>query len=188
MEEHVDGHENINDSNVSSEQTKEERFNELSNSLRKVASIFENRSKDINERLGIWIILSAFFVVLILLFYYIGFHCDFICWEWSWRVGYKIAVRASALAALIFGLTFSIKMLKSYINMLEHNKHKLAVIRTMSSLVSSAITESQRETIYSKMIELVVKKENFGIMTKENDLKQFELIKKFCESRLDDLK
>lgn len=175
-------------SNIGGERTNEERFSELSDSLKKVALIFEKRNNDINDRLRIWIVIIAFFILLIFLFYYSGFHCDFICWDWSWRVAYKIAIRISSLAMLIVALSFSIKMLKSYINMLEHNKHKLAVINTMSSLVSSAITENQRETIYSKMIELVVKKENFGIMSKENDFKQFESLNKFIEKKLEDLK
>jgi hypothetical protein len=161
--------------NVFGEQTAEERTKELLKSLEKVDEIFKNHCKDIAFRLNTWLVILGIVFILILIFYNQMFNYDYKECEWSWRIGYKMVIRGSAMIALFSLFAFIIKMIRSYLYMFESNKHKQAIINSMAYFVGSGISSEQRELIYIKMIELVVKMVKTGLITKENELKDLSV-------------
>ncbi len=169
---------------VVGEQTAEERTKELHNSLEKVDEIFKNHCKEILFRLGAWFVVLGATVILILILYYHMFNYDYKECAWSWRIGYKMAVRGSAMIALFSLLAFTIKMIRSYLYMFETNKHKQTIINSMAYFVGSGVSPSQRELIYFKMIELVIKTVKTGLITKESEFKDINVLNDFLNKAI----
>jgi hypothetical protein len=153
---------------------------ELKTSLKFVENNFKIRAENIRTRLFIWVILSFVFFLLILCAYWVLFHCEIDEYFFGWKVIYKMIVRGSAMLALFTALAFSVKMLRSYIYIYENVLHKISLVSSMPYLVASSINEPQKEKLYDKLIELVSKLGNTGLISKEDSI-DINLLKNIAE-------
>jgi hypothetical protein len=156
----------IEPQNIVAEKTTKMKIEELKASLSEVCLIFKDYEKKLKDRLNTWVIICAFFIILVFIFYYCLFNIDHTKEIKEGIIVYKSIIRLTSMALILSALAFSLKMIKSYMNMIENVNHKQAIISSMATLVESSTNE--RDQIYSKMIELIIKMTNTGIFKKES--------------------
>jgi hypothetical protein len=167
--------------NVLVEQTIEERVKELNTALEVVKQMFVDSGKNIYDRLILWVVLCFALLFFIIMFYNKLFNIVF-PENWTWQIGYSTAIRISAIGALFSILAFIIKMIRSYLHLYEHNKHKQVIVSSMSNFVGAATSKEQRELIYFKLIEMVVQMENTGMINKESENKEVISVKELLQA------
>lgn len=82
----------------------------------------------------IWIIILC--VVVLLLSIYFFYELFQVCFPatWTWQLIYFTAIRIAAITALFWFATYCFKLLNSFIQMYQHNKHKRAVLDSLPGL------------------------------------------------------
>lgn len=146
----------------------ENRLEELRTACYKVDEIFKKSGNNIFGILIIWIILFISLSICIICFYCNLFNLK-VDYDWNWNLFYHMIIRFSAITALFSFLGFCVKMVRTYLQMYEYNRRKRNIICSIAYIVNSANSKEQRETIYLKMVDLVIEKEKFGIIDRKND-------------------
>ena len=83
------------------------------------------------------------------------------------QVIFAIFKKSLIITTSFFIITFLLKLLKSYLHIYQRNSHRLMVINSMASLVESA-TESEREKIYDKLLDIIINFDKNGILKDED--------------------
>lgn len=140
----------------SGEIPKNQRIQELFDSLDKARTAFITQGKDIEQQLLIWgticFLLIVFSNVLFRHFLDITFPAQY----WTWQYVYYTAIRITAISALFYVAAFVFNMLKSTISLYQSNKRKIVIIDSMASFVESGITAEDRSIIFNKLIGIVI--------------------------------
>lgn len=75
--------------------------------------------------------------------------------DWTWKVIYKSAIRATVIGFLLTLIAFGLKILRSHMHMREHNLHRKRLANSMAAFVESAISDEQRDVILSRLVDAV---------------------------------
>ena len=88
---------------------------------------------------------------------------------WSWNIIYHTLVRLALLSLLGVILGFSLKMLKAYMHMYQHNLHRRYVANSMAAFVESATTPEQRDLILTTLVSSISTFGQSGIIDGQED-------------------
>lgn len=148
----------------------EERIFELSAALNVVKDKYHHYKKDLHIKICVWGIICVLIVV------FCGFLSKHLLKEtfpnnWSWQIVYCSIIRVTIAGAIFSLSSFCFKILKSYIHLSEKNNHRIAVIQSMANLVGAAKDDTQRNIIYTKLINIIVDFEDPGLISSDKDFK-----------------
>lgn len=158
----------------------ENRLEELKTACSNVDEIFKKSGKNILGILIVWIVLFVFLSVCSVYFYCYLFDMK-VDYDWNWNLFYHMIIRFSAITALFSFLGFCVKMIRTYLQMYEYNRRKRGIVCSIAYIVNSANSKEQRDAIYFKMIDLVIEKEKFGIVSGKNDDTQLAMFNNLLE-------
>jgi hypothetical protein len=82
---------------------------------------------------------------------------------------YFTSIRLAIVGILGIGLSFSLRMARAYLHMIEHNRHKLRVTNSIESFVAAVRTKEQKDLVLSKLVESVTDFGDSGILSKQGD-------------------
>ncbi len=129
---------------------------------------FRLAQKDIQKRVRIWSGISAFAALLFILgaWYFSNLEINS---EWKWQVIFYTATRVTILVTIGAFAAYSLKILRAYLHMSQHNLHRQRVANSISAFVESAITPEQRDLILTHLVEAVVTFGQSGLVQREDD-------------------
>ena len=155
----------------SGEQSNEERIKELNIALSEVERNFNITKIELRDKACMWILIC--FAALFLCSYLsiLLLNIDFGKYNhiWTWEIAFFTSIRLLIAGVVISLLAFCFKMLRSYIHMVEQNRHKITVIKSMAYLVGAGKDQKQRDLIYATLTQIIVDFGNVGILSQDND-------------------
>lgn len=80
---------------------------------------------------------------------------------------YFTAVRLALIGVLGIGLAISLRMMRAYFHMREHNEHKLRVTNSIEAFVAAVRTKEQKDLVLGKLVESVTEFGDSGILAKQ---------------------
>lgn len=148
---------------------------------------FETAAKGFLGRAWTWGRMSAgFFIWLVVcLFVYVHYPPDIVTrllgllepgskQPWSAPTSYVViasayftSIRLAFLGLLSLGLAFSLRMTRAYLHLIEHNRHKQRVAKSIASFVGAVLSEDRKDLIVSKLVDAVTEFGDPGILTKQ---------------------
>lgn len=163
------------------EQPISHRIRELTDALANAHKIYCATGKSLLNRMLLWVGIVISIISIIVLFYYFIFDDYFYYLPWNWGVLYRIIIRSTQMIAIFtaFGVSFGI--LRSYIFMYEDNRHKQNILESMSSLVGSGTSQNQREIVYEKMIDLLIKMSDTKLLSSEKKVEDYSSLTNLIE-------
>lgn len=129
---------------------------------------FRLAQEDIQKRVWIWSGISAI-AALLFIFGAIYFSNLEINNEWKWQVIFYTATRVTILVTIGAFAAYSLKILRAYLHMSQHNLHRQRVANSISAFVESAVTPEQRDLILTHLVEAVVTFGQSGLVQREDD-------------------
>lgn len=151
-------------------ESSEQRISELSIALTVVKGKFRLYGKKLRFRIFIWTFVCLGIISACVCFSYHLLHESFPD-KWTWQLGYVSVIRI-AIATAVFSLgSFCFKIFKSYIHLNEHNSHSITVIDSMANLVGAAKDQQQRNIIYGKLIDIIIRFESSGFSSSADEFK-----------------
>ncbi len=145
-----------------------QKISDLTAITDKLEEIFITESSNLRDMLVLWSFILLVFIVFLVCFYLHIWNHSYPD-KWSWQVGYETALKITIISLFVSGIAFCLKMIRSYFHLYEHNRHKIAVIKSLPTLIYASGDSGQYKFAYSKIIELIVQANNMGIISKEND-------------------
>jgi hypothetical protein len=122
--------------------------------------------------------LSALLCVLIVLIG--GFYAQYLYrhglpsgLDWM-QFSYTVVVRITVTVAFLSLASFCFKLLRSYLHIYHNNKHRKIIVKSMASLLEASDPRG-RELIFKRLLDIIIKYSNTGLLTKENDFKNGDL-------------
>ena len=82
---------------------------------------------------------------------------------------YHTLLRILILTAVAGVLSFSIRVFRAHLHMVEKNEHRVRVANSIESFVNSAIEPQQRDLILAKLVESIVDFGDSGMIRHEKD-------------------
>lgn len=82
---------------------------------------------------------------------------------------YFTSVRLALIGVLSVGFAVSVRMMRAYIHMREHNEHKLRVTNSIEAFVAAVRTKEQKDLVLSKLVESVTEFGDSGILGKQSE-------------------
>jgi hypothetical protein len=82
---------------------------------------------------------------------------------------YYTSLRLALLGFVGVGFAFSLRMMRAYFQMMEHNQHKLRVTNSIEAFVASVYTKEQRDLVLGKLVDSVTAFGDSGILSKEGE-------------------
>lgn len=97
--------------------------------------------------------------------------------------GYEITVRITFISLVISLTVFCIKMMRNYLSMYEHIRHKIVLLESMPTLVLATGNRDISKTAYNKILEMVISLDNIDKIKNEdiNINSLMEILKKLPE-------
>lgn len=163
----------------------EGKISELDKLITQVKAIFTVERKAIENNVLIWAGITVFLIIALVAFYWL--YLFNICFphDWTWQIGYEAAVRITCITLWVSAITFCLKMLKSYLSLLETTRHKIAILKSMPILVNASGEDyEQFRTAYNKIFDMLVNlnKSSFENLVDLND-NTIELLKKLLDKK-----
>ena len=123
-----------------------------------------------NQRLNIkiWGTITGVLIVS----FFISIYCMFQVKPsvtWDWTMIYYTVLRLTFLGFIGTLLAFSLKTLKSYMHMKEHNLHRQRIANSMAAFAESATTKEQRDLILSRLVDSVATFGSSGMLGNDED-------------------
>jgi hypothetical protein len=84
-------------------------------------------------------------------------------------VSYFTGLRLALIGSLGVCLAFSLKMMRAYLHMAEHNQHKLHVTRSIEAFVAAVRTDEHRDLVLGKLVESVTEFGDSGLLGKQGE-------------------
>jgi hypothetical protein len=144
-----------------------DRIKELEQALKQVKEEIDKECSNNQQA----ITLSSLLCILIVL---IGFFFAYSLYNyklpdnWTWQVVYTTAMRITIIVALFSLASFSFSLLRSYLHIYQNNRHRKVIVNSMASLVEAGKIE-QRDFIFNKLLEIIVKFSHTGLLSREKD-------------------
>ena len=137
-------------------------------SVQEAQNQFKNAAQNNKKNVIVWGCITIFLVII--------FSISVICMlnanlpdQWTWKMIYFSGLRIAILGFIGTLLAFSLKMLKSYLHMKEHNLHRQRIANSMASFAESATSKEQRDLILSRLIDSVSTFGNSGMVNNDED-------------------
>jgi hypothetical protein len=130
---------------------------------------FAKATKELNDKLKLWVKLTCFSVVVLL-----ALPFAFMAWPLPapepWTVAlYHTLLRVFVLSAAGASTTFCFRILRAHLHMVEKNRHRVRVANSLESFVNSALDPQQRDLILSKLSEAIIDFGDSGLIKGEKD-------------------
>lgn len=145
------------------------RIQKLENALTTAKKEYEKAKNKHFWQTLFWIIACIIISVLV---YRLArfFYKDELPDYWTWQVLYTTTFRIAFLSGAFAIGAFCFKILRSHIHIYHHIQHKLMVVNSMASFVEAATTPEQRNKVFSKILDILTRYSNTGIISKENNI------------------
>ncbi len=89
---------------------------------------------------------------------------------WTWQVVYFSGLRLAALGAVASLGAYCLGILRSQLHLFQRNLHRQRIANCIEAFVQSASTPEQRDFIYSRLVEAIIKFGDTGLVKgTEND-------------------
>lgn len=82
---------------------------------------------------------------------------------------YFTAIRLAIVTVLGIGLAVSLRMMRAYFHMIEHNDHKLRVTNSIEAFVAAVRTKEHKDLVLGKLVESVTDFGDAGILGKQTE-------------------
>jgi hypothetical protein len=138
-------------------------------SVKEAQDQFAAATTDLTKKLRIWACLACASVAVL-----IGLPFVFMAWPlpgpepWTHAL-YHTVLRAFVLSAVGASATFSFRILRAHLHMVEKNRHRVRVANSVESFVNSALDPQQRDLILARLAEAIIDFGDSGIIKGEKD-------------------
>ena len=82
---------------------------------------------------------------------------------------YYTSIRVALISAITLALTFSLRMFRAYLHMIELNHHKQRIIESIGTFVAAVYEDSRKDFIVTKLVDCVAEFGDSGILNKTSD-------------------
>ncbi len=103
------------------------------------------------------------FILIGFVFAYRLLHTNLPCC-WTWQIIYYTTIRITFLSAIFAIANFCFKLIRSYLQIYQKNLHNATIIRSMASLVESALDKDVRNEIYRKLLDIIIEFGDTGLL------------------------
>ena len=150
-----------------------ERIDELKGALQSVEQNFELNKKKLQIKAALWIgiCITGLSTGTYLSYQLLCIDLDKYHHLWTWEIIYYTAIRLMLSGVFISLMAFCFKMLRSYMHMAEHNRHKLTIIKSMAYLVGAGKNQEQRDIVFNSLTQMITDFGNIGIISQDSDFK-----------------
>lgn len=76
---------------------------------------------------------------------------------------YFTSIRLALVGLVGVGLALSLRMMRAYLHLIEHNQHKLRVTNSIEAFVAAVRTREQKDLVLGKLVESVTEFSDPGI-------------------------
>jgi hypothetical protein len=137
-------------------------------SVQEAQEQFQNAILSNNKNIIIWGSITTLLIIAFVIYFISMLHVN-LSDTWTWKVVYFSGLRVGFIGFIGSLLAFSLKILKSYLHIKEHNQHRQRIANSMASFAESATNRDQRDLILSRLIDSVSNFGNSGMVGNDDD-------------------